>query len=104
MPLNLGLVSHEACALGISKGKIQYVGQRMGPKRSLMGSGTSEKAFPFLPILAPSPPPLPNGGLKGRLEGHLLLFKRGPNFLVLFFSIEILVQVPHLGFCGWLSL
>ena len=103
-PFNLGVVSHGACALGISKGKIQYVGQRMGPKRSLMGSGTSEKAFPFLPILAPSPPPLPNGGLKGRLEGHLLLFKRGPNFLVLFFSIEILDQVPHLGFCVCLSL
>lgn len=40
------------------------------------GTGT-----PFLPILRPAP----NGQLKGRLESHLLLYQRGPNFRVLFF-------------------
>ena len=66
----------------------------MGQKQAWMGSGTSQKALPFLPVwgpcpppppaATPQPPPTPNGGLKGRLEGHLLSLKRGPNFLVLF--------------------
>ena len=45
----------------------------------------------------------PNRELKGRLEGTFSYLKEYPTFW-LSFSIEILVQVPHLNFFWWLSL
>ena len=74
----------------------------VAPKEKATDPYGNSTALPLLPILGIHPPL--NRELKGRQEDHLLLFERVPNFLVLFFSIEILVQVPHLGFCGWLSL
>ena len=54
----------------------------------------------LLPILGPRSP---NRELKGRLEGTFSYLKEYPTFW-LSFSIEILVQVPHLNFFWWLSL
>ena len=83
MPFNRGLVSHGACALGVPKGRIQYRADlaQNGAETVLDGLWDRGKGTPFLPILKPAP----NGGLKGRFEGHLLLYQRGPNFQVLFF-------------------
>ena len=41
-----------------------------------------------------NPPPTPNRELKGRLEDHLLLFKRGPNILVIFFPLRFWFKYP----------
>ena len=90
----------------LPKGKIQYMADlaQNGEETGLDGLWDLRKGIPPSYHFGTQPSPSTNGRLKGRLEGHLLLFKRGPNFLVLFFSIEILDQVPHLGFCVCLSL
>ena len=46
------------------------------------------------------PTPTSNRKLKGRLEGHLLLFKRGHNFLVLFFHLRFWFKCPISAFLG----
>ena len=55
MPLNLGLVSHEACALGISKGKIQYMGNlaENGAETGLDGLWDLRKGTPLLANFGP---------------------------------------------------
>ena len=52
MPFNLGLVSQGACALGLPKGKIQYMADlaQNGAETGLDGLWDLEKALPFLPI------------------------------------------------------
>ena len=103
MPFNLVLVSQGVCALGLPKGKIQYMADlaQNGAETGLDWLRDFGKSLPFLPILGPSIPPPPSGGLKGRLEGHLLTYKR-TQFSGSLFSNEILVQVPHLAsVVGW---
>ena len=55
MPFNLGLVSHEACALGISKGKIQYMGNlaENGAETGLDGLWDLRKGTPLLANFGP---------------------------------------------------
>ena len=84
MPFNLGLVSHGASALGLPKGRIQYRADlaQNGAETGLdglwdLGKGTPLPAY-FETLI-------PQWRTERRLEGHLLLYKRGPNFLVLFF-------------------
>ena len=47
-------------------------------------------------------PKPPNRELKGRLEGHLLLLKRVPNFLVFVFPLKFWFKCPiSASFGGW---
>ena len=96
MPFNLGLVSHGACALGLSKGNIQYMADlaQNGAETGLDGLWDLGKGNPPSCHFGTQPSPSTNGRLKGRLEGHLLLFKRGPNFLVLFFPLRFWFKCP----------
>ena len=59
------------------------------------------KALPLLPILGP--PNSPTENWKGDWKVTFSYLKEYPTFW-LSFSIEILVQVPHLNFFWWLSL
>ena len=59
MPVTLGLISHRACALGLPKGKIQYMADlaQNGAETGLDWLRDFGKSLPFLPILGPSIPP-----------------------------------------------
>ena len=103
MPFNLGLVSQGACALGLPKGKIQYMADlaQNGAETGLDGLWDLRKGIPPSYHFGTQPSPSTNGRLKGRLEGHLLTYKR-TQFSGSLFSNEILVQVPHLAsVVGW---
>ena len=59
MPFNLVLVSQGVCALGLPKGKIQYMADlaQNGAETGLDWLRDFGKSLPFLPILGPSIPP-----------------------------------------------
>ena len=80
----LGLVSHGACALRLPKGRIQCRADlaQNGAETGLDGLWDLGKDTPLPAFSRPHPQ---IGGLKGRLEGRLLLYERVVKFLVLFF-------------------
>ena len=85
----LRLVSHGACALRLPKGRIQYRADRA--ETGLDGLWDLGKDTPLPAFSRPHPP---IGGLKGRLEGCLLLYERIANFLVLFFHRDSGSSLP----------
>ena len=84
MPFNWGLVSHGAHALRLHRGRIQYRADiaQNGAETGLDGLWDLGKGTPFPAYLETL---IPQWRTERRLKGHLLLYKRGPNFLVLFF-------------------
>ena len=72
-----------------------------GAETGLDGLWDLGKGTPLPAYFGTQHSPSLNRGLKGRLEGHLLTYKR-TQFSGSLFSNEILVQVPHLAsVVGW---